>query len=217
MRALAETLMAASPLAATTVVQSVDLLERTEPTQSEADLVLLGYVLAEHDVAAVAHLIGRALMSTRRYLAVVEPGTPSGFARIRAARTALTTAGAAIVAPCPHDHACPLPPEDWCHFTVRLPRSKDHRLLKGADAPFEDEPFSYVVAAVGAGVPPRIDARLLRPPIVTKAAAFLALCTRDGLADRSISRRNKAGYKAAGNLSAGDTVPAELLDLRSPP
>jgi hypothetical protein len=34
---------------------------------------------------------------------------------------------------------------DWCHFSQRLPRSRDHMLLKDADVPFEDERYSYVV------------------------------------------------------------------------
>ena len=33
---------------------------------------------------------------------------------------------------------------DWCHFTQRLPRSRAHKQIKGAELPFEDEKFSYV-------------------------------------------------------------------------
>ena len=36
--------------------------------------------------------------------------------------------------------------DDWCHFSQRLARSRDHMLLKDASVPFEDERYSYVVA-----------------------------------------------------------------------
>ena len=69
-----------------------------------ADLVMASYVLAElpesgggRDRAAIC---GAA---AAQMLVLVEPGTPAGFARIRAARAALIEAGAHVAAPCTHD------------------------------------------------------------------------------------------------------------------
>ena len=81
---------------------------------------------------------------TRDTLLVVEPGTPAGYARIIALRDQLIASGAHVAAPCPHDGKCPLAPPDWCHFTQRLPRSRAHKQIKGAELPFEDEKFAYV-------------------------------------------------------------------------
>ena len=78
-------------------------------------------------------------------IAFVEPGTPAGYRRILDARAAVIAAGGFTVAPCPHDLPCPLPEDDWCHFGVRLPRSKLHRRAKGVELGYEDEKFSYAV------------------------------------------------------------------------
>lgn len=178
--------------------------------QAPADLVILSYVLAEHDLATTQVIVTHALESTGDCIVLIEPGTPHGFARQRHARDLIIASGYKTLAPCPHDRACPLIAPDWCHFTARLARRRDHRLIKGADAPYEDEPFSYVIASrQQEQVHP--SARLLRPPHVTKGDVSLALCTAEGLAQRSIPRRNKAGYKTARDLQAGDTVDQDLV------
>jgi ribosomal protein RSM22 (predicted rRNA methylase) len=101
-----------------------------------ADLVIASYALAEIAPDRQASIVSELWNACEGMLALVEPGTPAGHARILAARNALIAAGATVVAPCPHAEACPLIGEDWCHISVRLPRSRDHRLDKGAEVPF---------------------------------------------------------------------------------
>ena len=111
---------------------------------------------------------------TRDTLLVVEPGTPAGYARIIALRERLIAAGAHVIAPCPHDGTCPLAAPDWCHFTQRLPRSRAHKQLKGAELPFEDEKFAYVA--------------LTRAPVAARPPA----CWRSRMSPRSRSRPSSA-------------------------
>ena len=60
-------------------------------------------------------------------------------------------AGAHVVAPCPHDGACPMDgTRSWCHFPQRFTRTRLQRSSKvlpgGHPArPYQDERFSYVV------------------------------------------------------------------------
>ncbi len=70
--------------------------------------------------------------------------------------------------------------------------------------PFEDEPYSYVVAARFAPSMPA-SPRVLRQPVIDKAGVTLRLCTDTGLAERRLPRRDKAGYKAAKAIDWGDT------------
>ena len=116
---------------------------------------------------------------TRDTLLVVEPGTPAGYARIIALRAQLIAAGAHVAAPCPHDGKCPLDAPDWCHFTQRLPRSRAHKQIKGAELPFEDEKFAYV--ALTRAPVARRPARVLAQPVVSKVEVTAKLCTPDGL------------------------------------
>ncbi len=72
------------------------------------DLVTASYVLSELPAAERAILLDRLWAATNGALALIGPGTPIGFAQIRAARAQLIAAGATILAPCPHDGDCPM-------------------------------------------------------------------------------------------------------------
>ncbi|MFM9847430.1 MAG: small ribosomal subunit Rsm22 family protein [Hyphomicrobiaceae bacterium] len=171
----------------------------------DADLVVAAYVLVELHEAEVVPMVRAALSKARQALVLVEPGTPAGFERIRMARTALIGLGARPVAPCPHSHACPIIAPDWCHFSVRLSRSRDHRLAKQAERSFEDEKFSYL--AVSRTLVPAIPGpRIISPPRIGKADVTLRVCDAPGVAERRISRQDKLNYKAAKKLGWGDIV-----------
>jgi ribosomal protein RSM22 (predicted rRNA methylase) len=173
-------------------------------TQKEiADLVTATYVLAELAEEKAAAIARDLWQQSRQMLVLIEPGTPQGFARIRAARAALIEAGAHIAAPCTHDNACPISGSDWCHFSQRLPRSRDHMALKDASVPFEDERYSYVVALrekVASG------ARIIKPPVESKPGITLPLCDETGLRNLFVASRDKAAYRAVRKLEWGDLL-----------
>lgn len=174
-----------------------------------AALVTASYLLVEMDDKDAARLAVRLFEHTTLALALIEPGTPAGFARIAAARAALVAAGATIAAPCPNDLPCPMAGGDWCHFAVRLPRRRAHKALKGAEVPYEDERFSYLIAA-RAGEVARAGARILARPERTKAGLAFKLCGGGTAGTRLIERRDKARFAAARRLSWGDRFEARL-------
>ena len=176
------------------------LAEAQQPT----DLVIASYVineLADTDRAALADIMWS---KTRDTLLIVEPGTPAGYARIIDVRARLIAQGAHVIAPCPHDAACPLVAPDWCHFSQRLSRSRTHRHLKGAELPYEDERFSYVV--LSRSPLPKHPSRVLAEPQVTKIAVTAKLCTNLGVDIANIPHRNKESYKQAKRWRWGDAV-----------
>ena len=177
-----------------------------------AELVLVSYVLNELREDAVAPLVRRLWDWTRDTAVFVEPGTPDGYRRVLAARDAVLGGGGFTVAPCPHDRPCPLPPGDWCHFAVRLPRSEAHRAAKGVTRGFEDEKLSYAVLA--RGQERRARSRVIRQPEIHSGHVYLGLCETDGLRRATVTRRDREAYRRARKAAWGD---AWELDLPHPP
>ena len=167
-------------------------LEQTPAISGHFDLVTAAFVLAEISPDRQAAMIAAA-WDAAGILVLVEPGTPAGFARILAARTQIIALGGKVVAPCPHDGTCPLSGDDWCHFAVRLPRERDHREVKNAAAPFEDEKYAYAVFSrepVAA-----IAGRILRAPKVSKADTTADLCTPAGLTELRVLARDREAHR----------------------
>ena len=171
---------------------------------SEADLVIASYLIGELSERERHDLVNAMWTKTHDTLVIIEPGTPTGYARIIAVRAQLIASGAHVAAPCPHDRACPLHAPDWCHFAQRLPRSRAHMQMKGAEVPFEDEKFSYVVLT--RAPPVQRPSRVLAPPVVGKAEIAAKLCTPDGVTLAKVARRDKTAYARARRWAWGDAV-----------
>jgi ribosomal protein RSM22 (predicted rRNA methylase) len=187
-------------LAAMTCRRDAHALDEADP----ADLVIASYLIGEIGEAERRMLAERLWAKTSDTLLVVEPGTPAGYARIIELRAQLIASGAHVAAPCPHDGKCPLHAPDWCHFAQRLPRLRAHIQVKGAELPFEDEKFSYVVLTRNpavTGLP-----RVLAPPVVSKVDVSAKLCTADGLQMAKVPRRDKTAYAHARRWRWGEAL-----------
>jgi ribosomal protein RSM22 (predicted rRNA methylase) len=176
------------------------LLAEADP----ADLVVASYAAGEIAADELLRFTQLLWGATAGALAIIVPGTPEGYQRILQMRGELIVAGAHVTAPCPHERLCPLRPPDWCHFAQRLPRSRDHLRIKGAEAPFEDEKFSYVV--VSRGKPQPLAARVLAPPKTAKSAIMTKLCTDGGVVTDTAARRDADAYRRRKSWRWGDSV-----------
>jgi ribosomal protein RSM22 (predicted rRNA methylase) len=172
-----------------------------------AELVTASYLLGELAPGDRAALVDRLVAAASEVLVVVEPGSVAGHERVLAARAQLLAAGLHVLAPCPHELACPMVgTRDWCHFSVRLERSVEHRRAKGATLGFEDEKYAYLVA-VRSLVDPAAG-RVVRHPRTRKGVVELELCTREpGQRTELVSKRQGSVYKAARDVEWGDAWP----------
>jgi len=173
-------------------------------TLSTADLIIASFVIAE--IAEPSSVVAKLYAATTDVLVLIEPGTPAGFERIREARTQLIGQGANVLAPCTHANTCPMTGTDWCHFTQRLPRSRDHMQTKGANVPYEDERYAYIAVSKTRRSTNEGKARILAPPRESKPGIELKLCTPEGLENRFIPKRNKQTFAAVRKADWGDVV-----------
>jgi ribosomal protein RSM22 (predicted rRNA methylase) len=171
------------------------------------ELVLLSYTLAELSHDQIEPALDHAWRNCAGALAIVEPGTPAGYRRILRARDRLQALKGRILVPCPHELECPLAAGDWCHFVQRVPRTRDHMILKSAELPYEDEKFSYLIVVREPLFRPAEKSRILAEPQINKAGLSAKLCTVDGRCElASIGRRDAQAFKRARNLEWGDEL-----------
>lgn len=175
-----------------------------------ADLVICSYCLNELPEAQRERAVRLLAGAAEKLLVVVEPGTPFAFASLKKTRQTLLESGFGIAAPCPFDRPCPLPEDDWCHFTARAQRSKLHKMLKNADAPYEDEKFCFVAAARGDFTP--CAARVLRRPQIQSGMITLKLCGEDGIKTETITKKSPL-FKQARKAEHGGEFPKGECEL----
>ncbi|MGH9524291.1 MAG: small ribosomal subunit Rsm22 family protein [Terriglobales bacterium] len=174
---------------------------RRRPDLAQHDVVILSYTLGE--LSNPDEVVDWAWSLTQTALLIVEPGTPKAFQPVLRARERLIAAGATMAAPCPHHDQCPLAARgDWCHFRARLERTSEHRRLKGGELGYEDEKFSYLVAARSSATV--ADTRIVRHPLKRPGHVQLTLCTPQGLQTRTVAKSKKELYREARNADWGD-------------
>ena len=182
--------------------QEFDLVK--DDIANKADLVLASYVINELKESERESAIKKMWNATNKVMLIVEPGTPSGYQNIIQIRELILKEGGHIIAPCPHENACPIKKDDWCHFSIRLERDKLHKSLKEGEAPFEDEKYSYIAFSKIEVV--RSGKRVLRHPIHHSNFVELNICDSDepGIIKLGIYKNQKDSFKRAKKIRVGD-------------
>lgn len=175
------------------------------PVDQHADIVIASYALNELDDKKRSEVLQNLWECANKLLVVVEPGTPVGFSQLRQARNMLLGMGGHMVAPCAHNKECRLEEGDWCHFTCRVSRSRLHKLMKGGDAPYEDEKFTFLAMSKIPGQP--APSRILRHPLKEAGRITLKLCSEDGIVEKAVTKKHGELFKKARKANSGDSFP----------
>jgi ribosomal protein RSM22 (predicted rRNA methylase) len=185
------------------IFQHAEWIHRSLPCPlPEADVAILSYSLGE--LESPAKVIEDWWNSNISFLIIIEPGTPIGFHKIEKIRQRLISLGAHLLAPCPHSLACPMKSNDWCHFSVRIERSRLHRYLKEGELGYEDEKYSYLVAGRKSGGTAQ-HARVLRHPQKHSGFVRLSLCDLDGQSkEKIVTKKDRQLYRKARDIQCGD-------------
>lgn len=168
------------------------------------DIVVIGHVLNELSAAQRAHVVRQAWQATTQLLLIVEPGTPAFFPIIMNARQQLIEAGAHIVAPCTHHHACPMPSKQWCHFGQKIARPTAQRTARGGELGWEEAKFTYVACrrtpATHHGI------RVMHDPTYAKAHIDVVGCESSGLHTYRALKRDTQRYAVFRRVQWGSFI-----------
>jgi ribosomal protein RSM22 (predicted rRNA methylase) len=169
------------------------------------NLVLASYVLNELPEADAIAMIQKYWERCDGVMVILEPGTPQGAKLIGLIRHYMTTLpDAHIIGPCPQAGVCPLQDFEkrWCHFSVRVERSRRHKHLKGGEAGYEDEKFSWL--AVSRKPAENMSSyRVIGHPTGT-GVRQLQVCGKDGKAENLNIAKSHPQYKKARKAEWGD-------------
>lgn len=79
-----------------------------------------------------------------------------------------------------------------------------HRLLKSADAPYEDEKYAYIAFSKAECRPTA--GRIIRHPQMDKGRVSLDICAADGISRRAYTRKSGGAYAIAKKKNCGDSI-----------
>ena len=173
----------------------------------KADLLSLSYVTNELSPKTRETLISLVWEAATHYILILNPGTPHVHHHHLWIREKVAQLGGYIIAPCGSNEPCPLSKEKWCHFGLRLPRSKLQKYLKEGQAPFENEKYSYLL--ISKASPSRDRSRIITPPEKTKRGLSFVSCSKGHLSKTLLTKQCLNSAPSLKKIKWGDSYKTE--------
>lgn len=184
---------------------NVNVLEqdmRLYVSELNYDLLMANYSLNELNRVDMENVLKKMYNATKKYILIIEAGTPNGYEIIMKSKEYLINLGMNIVAPCKNE-ICPLK-DDYCHFSVRLQRPNFDRNIKSGTLSYEDEKFSYILLSKES-TKNDFENVIIRHPNYKKGLILLHCCTKNkGIENIKISKSQGEFYKKARKFDVGD-------------
>jgi len=178
-----------------------------EELNNSSDVVITSYMLNEFSDEKVLDVVDKLWNMTKKLLIIVDSGTPKDHKRLIKIKNHLCKKGGKIVAPCTIGEGCALPENDWCHFSCRVERTKLHKEVKGADVPYEDEKFTYlIVARNDEMLQVKSINRVIRHPIINTNMVKVKLCVNGEIIEKIYTKKDKEMYKKVKKAKVGDII-----------
>ena len=177
--------------------------------EDKYDLVLSSYCLNE--IIEKQIVIDKLWNCTNKVLLLIEPGTPEGYKTLISVRDYLIFKGGNVIAPCMNNDKCKIDKDDWCSFSVRVERSKLHKMLKQGESPFEDEKFFYMAIGKEQIINNNKEEksnenefRILRHPNIGNSRITFKVCNGE-ISEITLTKKHSE-YKSAKKLNNGDII-----------
>jgi len=185
--------------------------DMTKDSIVSSDLVLASFSLNELKDDRLFNVLEKMISSTKKYLVIVEAGTPKRFEFMKLIKEYVLSKGLSLLAPCGSSKKCQIVGDDWCHFYCRLNRTKEQRFFKDATLSYEDEKFTYLIFSkqkVSVNY-----SRVIARPQVRKGVISLKICSPNGVVNKDITSKDKQKFKIAKKLDCGSIFVDNVNDL----
>ena len=183
-----------------------DVLSKEVVNLSNVDLVIESFMLNELEENSRTKVVDIMCEKTNNYIILIEPGTPKSYQNMMKIRKGIIDKGFDLILPCPHSLECGLQ-NNYCNFSVRVPRTKMSRQVKNGTLNYEDEKYFYLVLKKNHTGDLRQNSTIIRRPVYRKGCVDLKLCNGDGsIGFKTITKRNNVHYKVARDLKHGDLM-----------
>lgn len=181
-----------------------DILSPKVKELQKSDLAIESFMLNEMEEKDRFKAVDLICEKTDDYIILIEPGTPKSYQNMIKIRQYIINKGFNLILPCPHSLECGLK-DDYCNFSVRVPRTTVSRQIKGGTLNYEDEKYFYLVFRKNQGSQLNHSSIVIRRPVYRKGCVDLKLCNRDGsIKSKTITKSDKNNYKKARELKHGD-------------